>query len=306
MPTVIKITGRSSSITNAFINSIIPVIQPQEVDIKEALSILKMDIEHFQCVYCGDKSTEWDHLRPLVLNQKPTGYISEIQNLIPSCGKCNQSKGNKDWHSWIISDAPKSPKSRNIKDLEQRIENIKAYENWRKPTKVNFESVVGSERWQKHWENWQNVLQTMQDSQALASEIRHIIANEYEVNNTVQIQDLNRQTAQNITSNEIQLEINKVRNKLSLWANRPEQICSKILNKYLELSSGGSSITLGKLKSALPELKTFNANFNQMKIISERNHAKIFEINNDLIEIWQPVKNLIDQYQKDINGNGIR
>ena len=36
MPTPMKITGRSSSITNAFINSIIPVVTPTEAEVKEA------------------------------------------------------------------------------------------------------------------------------------------------------------------------------------------------------------------------------------------------------------------------------
>jgi len=42
MPTPMKITGRSSSITNAFINSIIPIVQPTEEQIKKALTILNM------------------------------------------------------------------------------------------------------------------------------------------------------------------------------------------------------------------------------------------------------------------------
>lgn len=92
MPTPMKILGRSSSITNAFINSIIPVIYPTEDNVREALKILEMDVDGVSCAYCGDKPTEWDHLRPLVLKQRPTGYISEIHNLVPACGKCNQSK----------------------------------------------------------------------------------------------------------------------------------------------------------------------------------------------------------------------
>jgi 5-methylcytosine-specific restriction endonuclease McrA len=99
MPTPMKITGRSSSITNAFINSIIPVVQPSAEQVKEAMEILGMTPETYQCAYCGDKASEWDHLRPLVKDKKPTGYISEIHNLVPSCGKCNQSKGNKEWKS---------------------------------------------------------------------------------------------------------------------------------------------------------------------------------------------------------------
>ncbi len=97
MPTPMKITGRSSSITNSFVTSIIPTIVPTEQQVKEALAVLGMDKDTFECAYCGDTASEWDHLRPLVLKKEPTGYISEIHNLVPSCGKCNQSKGNKSW-----------------------------------------------------------------------------------------------------------------------------------------------------------------------------------------------------------------
>ena len=125
MPVPMKITGRSSSITNAFVNSIIPIMHPSENDIKDSLELLGMTVETIECIYCGSKYTEWDHLRPLVLNKKPTGYISEIQNLVPSCGKCNQSKGNKEWLLWINSSAKLSPKSKQVSDLKSRIEKLK-------------------------------------------------------------------------------------------------------------------------------------------------------------------------------------
>ena len=99
------VTGRSSSLTNAFINGIIPVIQPTEAEELEALRILGIDPVDIRCAYCGDKSTEWDHLRPIITNQEPTGYITEIANLVPSCGKCNQSKGKSSWRAWITSTA---------------------------------------------------------------------------------------------------------------------------------------------------------------------------------------------------------
>jgi 5-methylcytosine-specific restriction endonuclease McrA len=105
MPTQMKITGRSSSITNAFVNSIIPIVAPTNYQIKKALKILGMSYTNFECSYCGSAASEWDHLRPLVVNKRPTGYISEIYNLVPACGKCNQSKGNKPWADWIVSDA---------------------------------------------------------------------------------------------------------------------------------------------------------------------------------------------------------
>ena len=105
MPVPVQIAGRISSITNAFISSIVPAIMPTEEEVAASLQILELNPADLQCAYCGDKASEWDHLRPLVIDQRPTGYISEIRNLVPSCGKCNQSKGNKNWRDWIISEA---------------------------------------------------------------------------------------------------------------------------------------------------------------------------------------------------------
>lgn len=179
MPTPMKITGRSSSITNAFINSIIPVIQPSNDQVKKALELLGMTHESFQCAYCGVTATEWDHLRPLVLNKRPTGYISEIHNLVPSCGKCNQSKGNKHWATWMASDAPLSPKTRGVKDLEQRMHRLTAYEKWTEPTKMDFERILGHEKWTQHWKNCDQVQLLMKQAQALAGEINKTVAEAY-------------------------------------------------------------------------------------------------------------------------------
>ncbi len=180
MPTPMKITGRSSSITNSFINSIIPVIEPNDGEVKTALEILGMNRDTFQCSYCGSSATEWDHLRPLVKDKKPTGYVSEIHNLVPACGKCNQSKGNKAWETWINSDAKLSPKSKKIPDLAQRIIKLRAYESWGTPTKVDFEKIVGTEIWQQHWNNWKTVQCTMIKAQVIATEINKKIASVYQ------------------------------------------------------------------------------------------------------------------------------
>jgi hypothetical protein len=179
MPKPMKITGRSSSITNAFINSIIPVVPPTEDEIEEALAILGMTADTIACAYCGDTASEWDHLRPLVKAQRPTGFISEIRNLVPSCGKCNQSKGNKDWESWMRSAARLSPSSRRTLGMEARIEKLKQYEAWGTAAQVDLKSVVGNDLWDRHWQNWQRVLEEMRQSQALADEINKIIRHAY-------------------------------------------------------------------------------------------------------------------------------
>lgn len=129
MPNPVTIIGRTSSITNAFVNGIIPCILPSEEEIKNVLGVLGMDKDTIRCAYCGDRYTEWDHFRPLVKDKRSTGYISEIHNLVPACGKCNQSKGNKDWKEWILSNSNLSPKTRGIQDLELIVRRLEEFEN---------------------------------------------------------------------------------------------------------------------------------------------------------------------------------
>jgi hypothetical protein len=179
MPRPVKITGRSSSITNSFINSIIPVVPPTDPEVEEALAVLGMDYESCCCSYCGDTASEWDHLRPLVKDKKPTGYISEIHNLVPACGKCNQSKGNKAWEAWMRSTAKLSPSTRGISDIEARIKGLRAYERWGRPTKLDFEQIVGSETWSKHWENWSIIQAHMKEAQVVAQQINRAVADAY-------------------------------------------------------------------------------------------------------------------------------
>lgn len=179
MPTPIKITGRSSSITNAFINSIIPVVPPNAKEVRRALELLGMTPETFQCAYCGSVASEWDHLRPLVKDKKPTGYISEIHNLVPSCGKCNQSKGNKEWKTWMLSNAKLSPTARGINDISERVKRLEAYESSKVPTKMDFAAVVGQDIWAQHQNNLERVQSLMRESQELAAKINAGVADAY-------------------------------------------------------------------------------------------------------------------------------
>jgi hypothetical protein len=176
LPSRMTVAGRSSSITNAFVNAIIPAIEPSKEEEQEALRILHIDPNDIRCAYCGDKATEWDHLRPIINNQEPTGYITEIANLVPSCGKCNQSKGKSHWRTWIEGGSPQSPRSRGIADLTTRVERLQKYEKWREPCRIDFAAVVGPEMWQRHRQNWRSVLDLLKTSQALATEIRGIVA----------------------------------------------------------------------------------------------------------------------------------
>lgn len=172
MPSVQTMASRKSSITNAFVNSIIPVFPPSPEDIRDALAILKIAPEDLRCAYCGDKASEWDHLRPLVVNRRPTGFVSEISNLVPSCGKCNQSKGNKDWRSWMCSSARLSPKARGVHDVDERMRRLEEFERWRPVRKIDFEAILGPEQWATYWQTCDNVVLALKRSQELADRLK--------------------------------------------------------------------------------------------------------------------------------------
>ena len=74
------------------------------------------------------------------------------------------------------STAKLSPRVRGIKDIDERIRCLENYENWGTPTLIDFESVVGKEKWKQHWDNCDLVQSTMREAQELATEIRQTIA----------------------------------------------------------------------------------------------------------------------------------
>lgn len=175
LPTPGNIAGRTSTITNAFFNAIIPIHVPSEPDVEEALRILGIDRKNITCVYCGNKSTEWDHLNPIIRDKKPTGYITEIANLVPACGKCNQSKGKSCWRDWMVGDAKLSPKKLGVKDIEGRISTLTKYEELLKPKKFNFDEDVVEELRREHEENLAAILDRLRTSQEVAKKIRKIL-----------------------------------------------------------------------------------------------------------------------------------
>jgi len=90
-------------------------------------------------------------------------------------------------------------------------------------------------------------------------------------------------------------EILKVQRKVPKWMSRTNQSNYKILNAYMELSNFNEhSISLEELKNHQDvNDKNFVANFNGMKTISEKNHAKVFDENNKMVELWSPVSEFV-------------
>ena len=81
------------------------------------------------CVYCGEKTANaLDHIFSPTRDKLFTGYTNDIENLLPTCTRCNSSKGNKDWEEWINSKTSKAAiKANNNPGIEERKEKIRKY-----------------------------------------------------------------------------------------------------------------------------------------------------------------------------------
>jgi hypothetical protein len=175
MPTGSKITGRTTSIRNVFVAAIIPMVRPSPAEIMRVLEILCLDPNDLRCSYCGDKASEWDHLQPLVKAGKPTGYPSSIKNLVPSCGKCNQSKGSTNWKEWMRGVARHSPSARKIANVEHRIVRLEEFETWAACVPLNVKNLVTPTLWEQYYALQEDILNKMRDAQRLATVIAHEI-----------------------------------------------------------------------------------------------------------------------------------
>jgi len=167
----LKVTSRLSSVTNGFVQAIIPQREPTEEEVEQALSLLGMTVSNPECVYCGAPQTDWDHLKPLVRGRRPTGYLHEIQNIVPACGTCNQSKGGQDWRVWMMGSAKNSPRSRGVQDLERRKRVIERFEAWGGATRIDFEMLVDAQDWGDYWRKLSEIEELMKGAEVLAVSI---------------------------------------------------------------------------------------------------------------------------------------
>jgi hypothetical protein len=170
-----RISGRLTSLAHAFVHAIIP----RNVDYQEQRQLFeRAGIKSDECVYCGAPATDSDHFRGLVKNGRPSGHFHTSDNLVPSCGPCNQSKGASDWRKWMTGSASGSPARRGIQDVAQRIERLSAFEA--ESTAVAISTAVlrdaaGTEVWDRYWAKLDQIrgilLEAEQDAEVIRSRL---------------------------------------------------------------------------------------------------------------------------------------
>ncbi len=102
----------------------------------------------------------------------------------------------------------------------------------------------------------------------------------------------------NISESSVTNEIQRVERRVPLWMNRPTQHNSIILNTYMQLSNNNQTPISVSLLEKHSNTDKFMTNYNQMKIIADKNHAKVFEEDNGSVQLWEPVSEFIVKQYK--------
>lgn len=178
LPTKSDLKSRSSTISNAFAISITPYIVPGESDTEGYYDSL--GIKEGQCAYCLGDGNGRDHLKPLVKNGMPTGYITDIHNIVPCCQRCNSAKGAKSFREWYLSPENVSRLKRFGLDdatIENRYSIICKFEE-SIPAPIDYKAIVGEEMWNEYQDRRMALLKSLADNQAFCDLIRKKVLNE--------------------------------------------------------------------------------------------------------------------------------
>jgi hypothetical protein len=170
------IVGRGTSLAAAFVHAIIP----RRIE-KDAQSELynRFGIDAAECVYCDRVATDKDHFRAIVKDGKPSGYFHTTDNVVPSCGPCNQSKGGSDWLAWMTSIRAKgSPTKRAVPGTSLRIERLSKFAQGAETAHMSdadMRNAVGEDLWTAYWARLAAIKVQMAEAQKEAEKIRALL-----------------------------------------------------------------------------------------------------------------------------------
>lgn len=157
LPARMKIDSLKTSIRRAFINTIVPEVRPtaaQEAAWRAQLGIAPLAVDELECVYCGRPATQLDHFRNLTAaDGRPSGYITDIYNLVPCCSTCNSSKAGKHWKIWMTGNAANAPNKRlSATELADRVAVLDRFEVWSTPlaTRLDVLALIGVSEWEQY------------------------------------------------------------------------------------------------------------------------------------------------------------
>lgn len=167
-----RIVSRVSSVTNGFVQAILPRALPDPAESRRVLAILGIDPDELRCAYCGDTAHHWDHLYPYVNAKRPSGYLNESRNLVPACGPCNTSKSGRHWRDWMLGSARGSPTARAVVDTAARVDRLDQLERELGLSPRVLKELVEPALWERYWERRDEIERLLFAAQQDAEQIR--------------------------------------------------------------------------------------------------------------------------------------
>lgn len=241
--------------------------------VKSILSLISDEINEYQkndklfikkyfnnkCAYTGElltpKTIEFDHLIPANIAK---GGLSLLGNMVPTTKSTNRIKSDKDYLIFL--------KENNLRN-EEREKKIIEYQSLFHYPKNYYNDDIGA-RLNKLVNDFDEMLRTFTD------EIFNQIQNDKEIKN---IDKLNF---------EEKLEVYKVINNSKQWLLKTDSAPYKILQLFFQLQSQNDEVIYKEFKKILKVNKINN--LSNLININKNNYGKVFEINNDLIQLWKP------------------
>ena len=112
--------SRSSTVTHEYAKTLAPADEYDPRKLEAAFQTIGLlNDGTLLCAYCLSTAATVDHLNPLVIDKKFSGWGHVFGNLVPACKNCNESKGGKPWREFA--------EKRNVSDSQ--IQKLEAYES---------------------------------------------------------------------------------------------------------------------------------------------------------------------------------
>lgn len=218
-----------------------------------------------ECAYSGAKLTnrniEFDHLIPANLKN---GGLTLLGNMVPTTKSLNKIKSGKTYIDFL--------KAQNLENIERQ-EKLKNYQElFHYPTAYYSASV--EEKLNSLVEKYEELFEIFVKEIIIDLEKDDIFQNVSKLNFDEKV------------------EVYKVIKNSQNWRNNQGGSPYKIIKLFLEIEKKEKGVNYSNFKILLKENNIDNLN-NLIKI-SKKNYGKVFEIKDNFVTLWKPVKKHIE------------